>query len=352
MQIILAFFLIMLNMIAGILPATFLILLFLYDGIQISHLESFIFVMKVLLCCTSFALCLYIILDALLGFAVFSKTKKLQEYQHSMRYGKICQKPFDEIKEIFKIPETQLLISPNAQEKTCTVSSIGKSCICITTGTLYSMRIKTQSDEEFQEVIKAVLARQFVIIATGDTIIQKMFEMNALIVRIAKSTNTIFFKFCGKILSIIPVIGITLQKICHTANKSIVAFLEVINVSLMIVYKVFTSIAAGRDECYYDAAASEIVGGASVAKALSFTEKPDDKFFSTSTNIHKRIKKIAGIEKKEKFSFDGSFQKTILFISIIALICLLFFLAYQIKIWRIFHFGEYFLSSVQENINF
>ena len=350
MQILLAFLLMIFNIIAGIVPAVLIILLFLYDGLEIAHFDSFLFGVKVLLFCISFVLCLYIALDILFGFTVFSKTRKLKSYRFSMRYGKICQKPFEEIKEIFKIPETQLLISPDAEEKAYTVASIGKSFICITTGALDSLRMKTQSDKEFHEVLKGLLARQAMIFAGGDHLVQAIFEINKSVTKVTKWFNSLFFKLCGKIFSIIPVVGIYLQKICHFLNKSIGVFLEGINILLMIIFKVFTSITAGRDECYYDAKASEIVGGESVAKALSFTEKPDYKFFSTSTNIHKRIKKISGIKKKEKFSFDGSFQKTIVFISIVALFCLVIFLAYEIKIWRIFHFGQYFLNSIQENM--
>ena len=352
MQIILAFLLMIFNIIAGILPAVLIILLFLYDGIQIAHFDSFLFGVKVLLFCISFVLCLYIMLDILLGFTVFSKTRKLKGYRFSIRYGKICQKPFEEIKKIFKIPETQLLISPDAEEKAYTVASIGKSFICITTGALDSLRMKAQSDEEFQEVLQGLLARQAVLLSEGGHLVQAIFAINTSVTKVTKWVNSLFFKLCGKIISIIPIIGVYLQKICYFLNKGITVFLEGINIFLMIIYKIVTSITAGRDECYYDAKASEVIGGESVAKALSFTEKPDYKFFSTSTNIHKRIKKISGIEKKEKISFNGSFQKTTVFISIISLFCLLFFLAYEIKIWRIFHFEEYFLSTVQENIIF
>ena len=350
MQILLAFLLMIFNIIAGILPAVLIILLFLYDGLEITHFDSFLFGVKVLLFCISFVLCLYISLDILFGFTVFSKTRKLKSYRFSMRYGNICQKPFEEIKEIFKIPETQLLISPDAEEKAYTVASIGKSFICITTGALDSLRMKTQSDEEFQVVLKGLLARQAIIFAGGDHLVQAIFGINKSVTKVTKLVNSLFFKLCGKILSFIPVLGIYLQKVCHFLNKSIGAFLEGINIFLMIIFKIFTSMITGRDECYYDAKASEIVGGKSVAKALSFTEKPDYKLFSTSTNIHKRIKKISDITKKEKFSFDSSFQKTMVFISIIALFCFVIFLAYEIKIWRIFHFGQHVLNSVHQNM--
>ena len=338
MQIILSFLVMILNIIAGILPVVLIIILFLYDGIQIAQIDSLIFGIKAFLFCISFALCLYIILDALLGFAVFFKTKKLQEYQNSMTYGKLCQQPFEEMQKIFAIPETKLLISPDARAKTYTVASVGKSFICITTGTLHSLRTNTQSDEEFQELLLALFARQFVIISSGGSLVRTIFEINASILKITKRINALFFSFCGNFFSIIPVIGTKLQTISRFFSKNIMLFLEVVNFFLTMACKIFTNITIGSNEYYYDAKTSEIVGGESVAKALYFTVKPDHKFFSTSTNIYKRIKKISAIQKKEKIFLNGLIQKAMEFLSVMVLFCLIILFAYQIKIWRIFYF--------------
>ena len=351
MQIILAFLLMIINVVAGILPAVLLILLFLYDGIQITHFNLFIFGIEVVLFCISFILCLYIVLDILFGFTVFSKTSKLKGYKFSMRYGKICHKPFEEIKTTFRIPTTNLLISPDIQEKAYTVASIGKSFICVTTGALDSLRMKCQTDEEFQEVFKGLIARQAIILTEGHHLVQAVFEINTSVTKLTKWTNSLFFKLFGKALSIIPVVGVALQKICNFANKGISFILECINIFLVVIYKVITSITAGIDDSYCDEKASEIVGGKIVAKALSFTEKADYKLFSTATNIHKRIKKIAGIEKKLKPQIGGSLPKIMVFIAIISLFALVFWLAYQIKIWRIFHLTELFLDGVKDVIS-
>ncbi len=347
MQIILAFLLMILNVVAGILPAVLFIFLFLYDGISVAHFDTFVFGIKVLLFCISFILCAYIVLDVVFGFTVFSKTRKLKGYKFSMRYSKLCHTPFEEIKQIFQIPSTKLMISPDAEEKAYTVASIGKSFICVTTGALDSLKMKSQSDEEFQEVFKALIARQAVTLMEGHHLVQSVFDINKSVTSFTKWVNALFFRFCGGVFKIIPVVGVPLQQICFVASKSIAFVLEGINLALLLIYKIATSISAGIDDSYCDCIAAETVGGTSVAKALSFTEKADYKIFSTATNIHKRIKKVAGIAKKDKPTTTGSFQKTMVFLSIIALIAMVFWLAYQIKIWQIFHFKAIFLHKAQ-----
>ena len=138
---------------------------------------------------------------------------------------------------------------------------------------------------------------------------------------------------------------------CHFLNKGISLILEGINIFLLVIYKIITSITAGIDDSYCDEKASEIIGGTTVAKALSFTEKADYKFFSTATNIHKRIKKISVIAKKPKPQLGGWLSQMMIFISIIALFASVFWLAYQIKIWQIFHLTDTFLASVQDVIS-
>jgi len=334
----LAFVLTIANVFAGIVPAILFILLFLYDGIHIAHFDTLLFGIKILLSFVSFVFCSYIVLDIIFGFSLFSKTRKMHSYKLNTRYGKLCGEVFNAIKLLFNIPKANLLILESAEEKVYTIASMNRSFICITTGMLDSINIKSQNPEEFCELLKAMLARKAIFLAEGDYLSQAIFEMNGSVTKVVKWVNSLFFNIIGKILGIIPVVGVFFAKICYFFNKIIELLFDGVNFVLLLIYRFFTIILTSKDEKYYDTKAAEALGGEIVAKALSFTQKADYKIFSTSANIHKRIKKVAKIVKKEHFTISDSMQKGTVSFMIIMLFVSFAFFAYEVKIWKVYDF--------------
>ena len=331
---ILLFLIVVINLCFSILPFILLTALFTYDGITMGNLLKIVFLIKIIFFFISFLFCFYIVLDIIFGFSLLKERLKVKHYRLSLRYGSLLKKPLEDIRKILHTRNIKLMISSNSEVKSYIIASIGRGMVCLTTGLLDAVRLRTETDEEFQQVIKAIIVRDVISLTRGDYFPQAIIRVNNKIIGITQSFVSLFFKLLCAIIALIPLIGEPFARILRLLNICVEKTLLFINSFLMIVYSVVMKILHRNSKIKLDTKAAEIVGGESVALALSLTQKPDFKIFSTKRNINKRIKAVKNVMKSDKEIKLKTVHRRIVGTIIILFVCL-GYLGYDIKIWRI-----------------
>ncbi len=342
---ILLFFIVVVNLCFSILPFVLLTALFTYDGITMGYFIKILFLIKVIFFFISFLFCVYIILDIIFGFSVLKERLKVKHYKLSLRYGRLLKKPFEEIKKTLHIQNIKLMVSSNSEVKSYIIASMGRGMVCLTTGLLDAVRLRTENDEEFQEVIKAIIVREAISLTRGDYFPQAILRINNKITGTTKSLISLFFKLLCAITALIPLIGEPFARILRLLNVFIEKTLSFVNNFLMLVYSIVMKILHRNSKIKLDTKTAEIVGGENVALALSLTQKPDFKIFSTKRNINKRIKAVKNVMKSNKEIKLKTVHRRIVGTIIILFVCL-GYLGYDIKIWRIIEFMIEFVNKV------
>jgi hypothetical protein len=331
---ILLFLIVVINLCFSILPFILLTALFTYDGITMGYLLKILFLIKVIFFFISFLFCVYIILDIIFGFSLLRERLKVKHYRLSLRYGSLLKKPLEEIRKILHTNNIKLMISSNSEVRSYIIASMGRGMVCLTTGLLDAVRLRTENDEEFQQVIKAIIVRETISLTRGDYFPKAILRINNKITGATKGLISLFFKLLCGIITLIPLIGEPFAKILRLLNVFIEKTLSFVNNFLMFVYSVVMKILYRNSKIKLDTKTAEIVGGQNVALALSLTQKPDFKIFSTKRNINKRIKAVKNMMKSNKEIKLKTVHRRIVGTIIILFTCL-GYLGYDIKIWRI-----------------
>ena len=144
---ILLFLIVVINLCFSILPFILLTALFTYDGMTMGYLLKILFLIKVIFFFISFLFCVYIILDIIFGFSLLRERLKVKHYRLSLRYGSLLKKPLEEIRKILHTNNIKLMISSNSEVRSYIIASMGRGMVCLTTGLLDAVRLRTENDE-------------------------------------------------------------------------------------------------------------------------------------------------------------------------------------------------------------
>ncbi len=330
------------NLSLCILPLVALPALLLYDGEKIHYMGEIILAMEVVLFVVMLLFCVCLILNLVFGFSVLKHRIKLRNYRLSLRYGGLLKSPFIKTKKILNLHNTNLMINSNAKMDWYTIASMGRSIICLNVGLLDTVKLRTQTDEEFKRVMLAIVMQAGMKIKSCHYFTEDILRINNTIARKIQNMIGCIFSFLYNILMLIPLFGEPFAKVFRFIQFCIDSIIKFINKSLMLLYKA-VYFASGKNHDYYFAKqTAKIIGGRDVELATRLTREVK---FGIINMANRRIAKLGNItqqDRKIRFWW-GNLQITI---TMLLMFSILIFLGYHIEVWNVMKY----IANIYHNV--
>jgi Zn-dependent protease with chaperone function len=276
----------------------------------------------------SFIMLCYLLLDTIFGFTIWSLTKaskNIKKYHKKYPYTKEISENFITLQDNFATQNIKLLISKSSEINAYAIGSVRKKIVVITLGLIAHIRKNVRSEEEFQNVIKCIMAHEI------SHLINKDFLPALLLFANQKATNFIsyfvnlFFNIIIRIFYLIPILGSFITNIIivvHNITRFIISFFH--RYILIKIYNFLKLHISRKNEYRCDFQAALACDGKNMANALSYLGNNGYfTIFSSHPNTLKRIKKVENVKQakgKIKVSFINKISN---FSSILLLIILL-----------------------------
>ncbi|MFZ8864690.1 MAG: M48 family metallopeptidase [Rickettsiales bacterium] len=309
-NLILVYILCIVNLLILFLP--FIIIaapIFIYDqnnflkGLTDTAYLSFFLVSSIML--------FYLFLDTIFGFTIWSLTKKcknIKKYHKKYPYTLKISENFSELQNSFATKNIKLLIAKSSEVNAYAIGSIRRNIVVITLGLLAHVRKNAASEEEFQTVIKCIMAHEISHLVNKDFLPALLLFANQKATSIVAKIFGFFFNSLIRLVYTIPFIGsliTSLILLIHKITKFLLNFFfRFILVKIFNFLKLYVS---RNNEFRCDYQAAKACGGANMANALTYLGNNGYfTIFSSHPRTISRIRHVQNVQitsKKVRASF-------------------------------------------------
>lgn len=255
---------------------------------------------KLLIFAISLVMILYLILDFIFGFSVYSSMKGCKNYKRLKEYQFLAQ-IFEQVKEKFGKNGVKLYIKDSGEVNAFAIGCMGRKAMVLTTGLIQHTLNNSDDKKEFLLNLRSIMGHEM------SHLVNKDYLPTLLIIINQKATNLI-----SRILELMIKIPLTIlgymrfrsriifdlmMWVYSIVNRVVIFFNSTIIYNLYEFIRKFVSRSA---EYRCDLQSAQAFGGQNMKRALTlFGSNGYFTIFSTHPNTNLRIKHVQNVSRKQ-----------------------------------------------------
>jgi Zn-dependent protease with chaperone function len=252
---------------------------------------------------TSSLMILYLLLDLVFGFSVWSLTKgckNIKHYRKKYDFISDIEKSFEELKVKFHFRNVKLNISEKEEVNAYAIGSLRSNHVVITTALIMTLHEHSKSYEEFIANLKAILGHEMSHLVNKDFLPGLLLLANDKAINFMNGLVMGVFNFLLRLFHSFPFIGSLITSVLRLLYSFSSGFIQFFYKYIFLKIYEFIKLHVSRSNEYRcDRESSLACGGKNMALALScFGDSGYVSLFSTHPRTKNRIKHVAHIKQK------------------------------------------------------